>query len=86
MSNPNSNHSNKRITPQGYVYGLPPFSQHPFWEDEKDVSNITASASVSNTTGTPSVEVENTIDLQEGEINFDFAFSGLKGERGEQEE
>lgn len=64
------------ISPQGYSYGEEPTADNPFWSDEEIADRLTATASVDNTTGTPSVEVtkQNT--------NINFAFSGLKGETG----
>lgn len=70
------------ISPQGYRYGKDPKSDHPFWDAVKEIiSKITGTASVDDTTGTPSVEVTNT--ETDDAINFDFAFSGLKGEKGD---
>lgn len=43
--------------------------------------NITATAQVSNTTGTPTVSVTKT--GTEDAPNFDFSFAGIKGEQGE---
>lgn len=69
------------LNPQGYNYGIDPANVNPFWSgDEPPTSGITASASVDDTTGTPSVEVTKTI--VSGNPNFDFAFHGLKGETG----
>ena len=69
------------ITPQGYTYGETPQSTHPFWDDSRYITDLTASADVDNTTGTPAVELEVT---QEGQVaNLNFSFSGLKGETGE---
>lgn len=69
------------LNPQGYNYGIDPANVNPFWSgDEPPTSGITATASVDNTTGTPSVEVTKTI--VSGNPNFDFAFHGLKGETG----
>lgn len=72
------------ISPQGYDY---PFdkSKHPFYTDGRtetpgEVPDITASASVDDTTGTPAVSVEKS---GSDPINFAFAFSGIKGEKGE---
>lgn len=74
-----------RISPQGYRYGKEPKSEHPFWDAVKagvaKITGITASASVDNTTGTPSVNVTRT--ETDDNVNFDFAFKGLKGEQGE---
>lgn len=70
------------ISPQGYRYGKDPKSDHPFWDAVKEIiSKITGTASVDDTTGTPSVEVTKT--ETDDAINFDFAFSGLKGEKGD---
>lgn len=71
------------ISPQGYSYGKEPTSTNPFWNDEKlVVPDISADATVDETTGTPAVEVEKTQDGTD--VQFNFAFSGLKGEQGEQ--
>ena len=73
------------LSPQGYNYGIDPTNVNPFWElDDVDITNVEATASVDDTTGTPSVEVTKTIDTEHAAVNFDFAFSGLKGEQGEQ--
>lgn len=70
-----------KILKRGYKYGKP-----PKWlegdETPPSVSdaNITASASVDDTTGTPEVKVTKTETVDE--TNFDFSFSGLKGEPG----
>lgn len=73
------------ISPQGYNYGEAPQSANPFWdEDPHSVTSLTATASVDNSTGVPSVEVEATI--QDDVKNFDFAFHNLKGEKGDQGE
>lgn len=72
------------LSPQGYNYGGAPNPKHPFWiETPVSDANITATASVDATTGTPDVNVSRETS-ETGDINFDFAFSGLKGERGEQ--
>ena len=47
-----------------------------------DTANIDASASVDQTVGNASVNVTKTVI--DGTTTFDFAFSGIKGERGEQ--
>lgn len=49
----------------------------------EDQADLTATASVSNTSGTPAVVVTKT-KTGISKYNFDFAFSGLKGEQGEQ--
>lgn len=73
-----------KLSPQGYLYESDG-ALHPFWEQDGGggtgtVPDITATASVDGTTGTPSVNV--TQDGEHGE-NIDFAFSGLKGEKGD---
>lgn len=77
------------ISPQGYIYGESPKSTNPFWGTDDNgntpaVSNLTATASVSDTAGTPAVKV--AITTEDDTTNIDFAFSGLKGEKGEQGE
>lgn len=72
------------ISPQGYHYGEDPKSDNPFWTDEDlsdEITGLTATASVSDTTGTPAVSV--TKSISGSETNFDFAFSGIKGEKGD---
>lgn len=70
----------RRINPQGYNYRDEPTNQNPFWDVDYE-HNLTASAEIDDTTGTPSVEVTSETD---GAItNLNFAFSGLKGETGE---
>lgn len=68
------------ISPQGYSYGQDPKSDNPFWSDEEVNEQITATASVDNSTGTPSV------DVTKNGFNFDFAFKNLKGEKGDRGE
>lgn len=72
------------ISPQGYDYPYDD-STNPFWKKSSDsgddtITTITASASVSDTTGTPAVSVTKTV--KNDTTNFDFAFSGLKGNTG----
>lgn len=68
----------------GYEYGLPPKVSYPMYGDGRAPSpaeiDITANASVDDTTGTPAVAVEKT--TTDTGLNFDFKFSGLKGEKG----
>lgn len=73
-----------KLSPQGYLYENDG-ALHPFWEKDGGggtgtVPDITATATVDGTTGTPSVEVTQTGGHGE---NIDFKFSGLKGEKGE---
>lgn len=70
------------ISPQGYKYNLDPASTHPFWDTEgQAIDTLTATASVDGTTGSPSVTVTKTAS-EDGGSNFDFKFTGLKGETG----
>lgn len=70
----------QNINTQAYNYNIPPETTAPFWTGEDETEeinkNLTATASVSDTTGTPAVEVT------KNGWNLDFAFSGLKGETG----
>lgn len=70
------------LNPQGYNYGLDPKNTNPFWSGGGggDVPDITASATVDDTTGTPGVEVTKS---GTDPINFAFSFTGLKGAQGE---
>ena len=74
-----------QISPQGYVYGEEPYSDHPFWSDDPLVqTELTASASVDDTTGEPGVEVTRTEYVEPNKrVNFNFAFTGLKGQDGQ---
>lgn len=65
------------VSPQGYRYGKDPKADNPFWTDEEIKEEITATASVDNSTGTPSV------DVTKNGYNFDFSFHNLKGEKGD---
>lgn len=65
------------ISPQGYTYGEDPKSDNPFWGDDTTAEEITATATVDNTVGTPEVVVTKQ------NLNFNFAFSHIKGEQGE---
>lgn len=74
-----------KVNPQGYKYGLDPENVNPFWDYEHGGNpasvDITATASVDDTVGTPEVTV--TKQTKEDVTNFDFAFTGIKGEKGE---
>lgn len=71
------------ISPQGYLLGADPKSKNPFWEGGEHTDNtITATAEITGGTGTPSVNVTKTTSGKN--INFDFAFHNLKGDRGPQ--
>ena len=73
-----------RISPQGYIYGKEPFSDNPFWSDDPLVQyDLTATASVDDTSGDPSVEVTRTETEDPRAVNFDFAFHGINGAPGE---
>lgn len=62
----------------GADYIIPPKADHPFWSDEEEIAeNLTATATVDNSTGTPSV------DVTKNGYNLDFAFKNLKGEKGD---
>ena len=65
------------VSPQGYRYGKDPKADNPFWTDDEVKEEITATASVDNSTGTPSV------DVTKNGYNFDFSFHNLKGEKGD---
>ena len=69
------------LSPQGYEYGENPQSKHPFWEEGEILEDLTATASVDDTTGTPEVNI--TVTKEDNSANIDFAFTGLKGEAGE---
>ena len=75
-----------KVNPQGYKYGLAPENVNPFWDYEHGGTpasvDITATASVDDTVGTPDVTV--TKQTKEDVTNFDFAFTGIKGEKGEE--
>ena len=61
----------------GADYIIPPKTDHPFWSDGDIAENLTATATVDNSTGTPSV------DVTKNGYNLDFAFKNLKGEKGD---
>ena len=69
-----------RVNPQGYNYSKEPINTNPFWNREIDTYHIEATASVDDTTGTPSVEVDT--EQTDDSFSMDFNFSGLKGEPG----
>lgn len=50
--------------------------------EDGSTPDLSATASVDDTTGVPSVSTTKTVDGNN--VSFDFAFSGLKGEQGEQ--
>lgn len=68
----------------GYDISIDPFAPSLLHDPvtPEGEADITASASVDNVTGTPSVVVTKTKTGQ-AEYNFDFAFHGLKGQQGE---
>ena len=66
-----------KIGISGADYIIPPKADHPFWDDEEIAKNLTATATVDNSTGTPSV------DVTKNGYNLDFAFKNLKGEKGD---
>lgn len=70
------------LNPQGYNYKDEPVNQNPFWEDESPIPDLTASATVNETTGTPSVVVHKSYNPDTNVYNLDFAFRNLKGEQG----
>ena len=61
----------------GADYIIPPTTDHPFWEDGDIAENLTATATVDNSTGTPSV------DVTKNGYNLNFDFKNLKGEKGD---
>ena len=61
----------------GADYIIPPTVEHPFWEDDDIAENLTATATVDNSTGTPSV------DVTKNGYNLNFDFKNLKGEKGD---
>ena len=61
----------------GADYIIPPKADHPFWEDGDIAENLTATATVDNSTGTPSV------DVTKNGYNLNFDFKNLKGEKGD---
>lgn len=69
----------------GYDITKDPFAPNLLHDSitPEDQADLTATASVSNTSGTPAVVVTKT-KTGVSKYNFDFAFSGLKGEQGEQ--
>ena len=70
------------LNPQGYNYKDQPVNQNPFWEDESPIPDLTASATVNETTGTPSVVVHKSYNPDTNVYNLDFAFRNIKGEQG----
>ena len=77
-------HSTKAVSPQGYNLGGDPKNINPFWgEDEKTNWTIEAEATIDNTTGSPSVNVETDTDSTLKLKTFTFEFSGLKGPKGD---
>ena len=69
------------VSPQGYMYGSAPNPTVPFWETGDNITEVTASAEVDSTTGTPSVDLE--VSQVGGHANINFSFSGLKGAKGD---
>lgn len=69
--------SENKIGISGADYIFPPKTDHPFWSDEEIAENLTATATVDNSTGTPSV------DVTKNGYNLNFDFKNLKGEKGD---
>jgi len=69
------------VSPQGYVYGSAPNPTVPFWETGDNITEVTASAEVDATSGTPSVDLE--VSQVGGHANLNFSFSGIKGAKGD---
>ena len=69
--------ADNKVGISGADYIIPPKADHPFWGDEDIAENLTATATVDNSTGTPSV------DVTKNGYNLDFAFKNLKGEKGD---
>ena len=76
-----SNRNN--INPQGYNYGMAPENKNPFWDEQWSDLDISATAEVDDTTGSPNVEVTKSFNPSGTVVNFDFSFSGLKGPKGD---
>lgn len=77
--------SDQNLNPQGYNYGREPQNINPFWGGgggEVIIPDMSAAATVDQTTGTPAVQV--STDQEGSEVTFTFNFSGLKGETGAQ--
>jgi len=70
------------LNPQGYNYKNQPLNDNPFWEEESSIATLTASASVDDNVGTPSVTVEDQFDTDTKVHNLDFKFKNLKGAQG----
>lgn len=70
------------INPQGYQYEKVPINKNPFWgRSEGDVGNISATATLVENGGSPSVEVE-AVEVSDG-TRLDFTFKNVEGQNGE---
>lgn len=74
--------------PEGYKYNIDnpehPFfgkGNNPFWDQDESDFVIDATATVDDTSGTPSVTVEKTEGTNS--VTFEFEFSGIKGSKGD---
>lgn len=78
----------QNLNPQGYNYGKDPENKNPFWDGgESEIISIAATATVDNSTGTPSVAVANVGTRLSPIFKFDFHnIKGAQGERGLQGE
>ena len=78
----------QNLNPQGYNYGIDPENKNPFWDGgESEIISIAATATVDNSTGTPSVAVANVGTRLSPIFKFDFHnIKGAQGERGLQGE
>ena len=69
------------LNPQGYNFTDEPVNTNPFWDNEDPTVTLTATASVDDRTGMPSVNVTKTYESDH--YNIDFAFHNLKGAKGD---
>ena len=72
------------LSPQGYNYKDQPLNKNPFWDRDEPIpaGSITATATVDNSAGIPSVNVTETYDPDTEVTNLAFSFRNLKGETG----
>ena len=83
MSDNTTQNTTQGLNPQGYNYGVNPRNTNPFWDGGTIVMpDITVTAEIDNTVGTPAVTVERT-ETGDDSYNYDFQFYHLKGEKGD---
>ena len=70
-----------KINPQGYKYDIAPINRNPFWEEDSDMGDISATARVVEDGGSVNASVT-AVEVSSG-TRLDFTFSNIKGAKGD---